>query len=478
MKRWQTCVVIITLTVLGITTSRLKAQDQAFKPQLLEKLYTKLVQSPIAGTNTVAAGHSILILANPGVALDPALHPETSQSDRRSLSRVLDHLPGPSFVYQEMPYALSRVYSDVLQYHDVPVVTMSEQQKRDLKTANRTLFRDGNPAKGDSSKVAAYKKYGSIYEDRVNATESHRAHDGSVPDQFVNAQQSALQDWEKVGFKNEVDLARVARNNLTSLDPQLWFQDLFGAYTAAQESPGTPDQFEPIGLLPSYSSWPNLSGWTKITLSGTEIASLQPTGELHIFRPLDQAKIVHSADVDFGPFHFGGSSTTTNNQTNSTPEEPISNISMEVLRVSLDRPWLDYLVFRSKLWRWSHSSPLASSLISDGATPPGSITADILMPYVPTAVLVSRNVRIESKRLTANAQTLTQHINSGTEIRIGPFVIGGSYQQDVTKEKAKAMVSADAIAIPGYQIIGWYCEALPKSPDPDLQNYKWPGVTP
>jgi hypothetical protein len=96
------------------------------------------------------------------------------------------------------------------------------------------------------------------------------------------------------------------------------------------------------------------------------------------------------------------------------------------------------------------------------------------MPYVPTAILVSRNVQISGQVSDVDTTYHHDHTSASGSLGWGPFAIGGHYEEDHMKNTFDAIVDANGITIPGYQIIGWYCEVLPKSPNPDLVNYKWP----
>ena len=452
---------VVTLSVVVFGTSVLVAQAQDDNAQIMEKLYTKIAQSVTVGTNTPAAGKSILILANPGIAIDPNMNPSTSQDDRKAISRVVDRVPAPSWIYQDTTFNISNLYGQVLQFHELALPKITDDQKQQLKAANQTLFKNGDPAKGDSDKFKAYKERRATYQDKVNDLENNRKPNGSVPAPYTQARQAALQDWQNSGFKNEIETALGARNSLTALDPNLWFQQLSDAFSAAQENPGTPDQFEPVGFYPAYSSWANLKGWATITLSADEIHNLQTS---------DHTSVGGSAGVNYGLFSFsaGASHSTTDQHAHSNIK--VSNIKMDLLRVSLDRSWLDGLVFRSRIWNWSSASPLGSKLIADGATPPG----DVLMPYVPTAILISRNVEIAGQVSDTDSTYHSSHTSVSGSLGWGPFAIGGHYEEDHTKSTFDAIVTANGISIPGYQIIGWYCEVLPKSPYPDLVNFKWP----
>jgi hypothetical protein len=523
--------VLFIFTLLGSTASTAKGQND--DTNIIEKLCAKIAENPATGTNS---GNSVFILADPGIAIDPALNPSTSQDDRRAISRVLDRVPGPSLTYEEMSYTVSAIYGDVLQYHEVPVINMTAKQKRDLSNTNKVLFKSGRPEKGDSDKVKAYKKSQATYQDAVNAVQAHRAPDGTVSPQYTEAQQNALQEWNRNGYKDEIESAIANRANLTSLDPDLWFQQMSAAYTAAQESPGTPEQFEPVEVYPAYNSWASLQGWTTITLSKEEIHNLQPAPEINtggtgqigtLTIPVGPPKLRDSGSyyvsghmvfwksrmdaavptpsttppnpdiqthseakvsgittaVDIpeslrsnrsSQFKYDPKTTPTNAAIQTPSKANVSSITMEVLRVNIDRPWLDALIFRSQIWRWSHNAPFESKLISDGTRSSSSIATDILMPYLPTGILVSRNVRIMGNVGATDTALHSEHVSTGASVSWGPFAVSGHYVEDHKGNTFDSTVNESGITIPGYQIIGWYCEILPKSPDPDLVTYRWP----
>jgi len=182
MKSNYTGAAWLSACALSLVAFTVYAQPTDDNAQIMEKLYTKIAQSLTVGTNTPAAGKSILILANPGIAIDPALDPGSSQDDRKAISRVLDRVPGPSWIYQETSYALSSVYGDVLGNHVLANSSITDDQKKQLRAAEKVLFKDGDPAKGDSDQMTAYKKYRAIWQDKVNALEAHRVSTTNILD--------------------------------------------------------------------------------------------------------------------------------------------------------------------------------------------------------------------------------------------------------------------------------------------------------
>jgi hypothetical protein len=451
------CVVTFMLVQIGFS------QDTNAK--IMEALFTKIATSLAVGTNTPAAGQSLLILANPGIAIDPAMNPATNQSDREAISKVLDRVPGPSWIYTSTSYRVSDIYSNIVHHHIVPTNQLTDSEKQQLAAANTVLFLNGDPGQGRSTKYSAYHDYQGKWEDAANAVEANRKPNGSVPPNFLHARQNAMTDWQTLGYKNDVDTALGTRESLTSRDPNLWFQQLSTQLSNAEENPGTPDDFFPVTMYPSYASWSTLTGWSTINMDASEIHNIATT---------DHTSSGGSAGAGFGLFSFNAGASHDSTDVHTHSDSNISSISMDVIRIQIDRPWMEGWLFRSRGWDWAPGSPLAGNLISDGATPPGSGNPNILMPYLPVGILVARNVKINGAIGSNDMTYHHDHTSVQGSAGWGPFSISGHYEEDHTKQTFDATFSGNGITIPGMQIIGWYCEVLQKMPSRDTVNFTWP----
>jgi len=74
-------------------------------------------------------------------------------------------------------------------------------------------------------------------------------------------------------------------------------------------------------------------------------------------------------------------------------------IKMELMRVILDRPWMDEMVYQSHAWKWLKAAPYDKPKISSGSdaasgkTPPNT---DV-MPFLPSGLLLARRVSFVSR---------------------------------------------------------------------------------
>jgi hypothetical protein len=111
------------------------------------------------------------------------------------------------------------------------------------------------------------------------------------------------------------------------------------------------------------------------------------------------------------------------------------SVELDVKMVRIERPWFEPSVFTSHSWRWVPNSGWADKLISDGPRPDGALP-DGLMPLLPSVVLLAKNIQVSG--------AAAQQIN-------------GAWFKPAADEAA---------------IIGWFCELVPRSPDPD-PSYRW-----
>jgi hypothetical protein len=128
-----------------------------------------------------------------------------------------------------------------------------------------------------------------------------------------------------------------------------------------------------------------------------------------------------------------------------SPDQPtgVFSLELEVLRLKIIRTWLDGMMFRYRDWRWTPGTPEAGKLISDGRPPTQDTLPDGSMPFLPTTLILARNVDL---RYSIGSPT------GGTSSR--PAI--------APKESGSPIL-----------VLGWITEVLPLSPDPN-PDFEWP----
>ena len=215
-----------------------------------------------------------------------------------------------------------------------------------------------------------------------------------------------------------------------------WFQDLQDELTVARIDDGHPQTYYPVVATPPFEEWLQPEGWNTFTYRHTERAlatlpeaSHQPTAK-HPEHKIDPSWLATVA------------------------------LSVQTKRVNLIRPWLSTAIFYSPSWRLSASCGFTQVASGNPLEPdPG------LMPLMVTGVLLGRNLVIKGKGREGGQGP--DRSDPPLEA-LGPFALatphggkGPGRPSRVTTDAAELSITCEAP-----QIIGFFCEALPKCPNP------------
>ncbi|MGZ3921912.1 MAG: hypothetical protein ACXVC7_16550, partial [Bacteroidia bacterium] len=149
------------------------------------------------------------------------------------------------------------------------------------------------------------------------------------------------------------------------------------------------------------------------------------------------------------------------------------NLSFDILRVSIDLPWMDGTLFESGAWDWARSTVYPGQLISTGANYQKGEAPTGLMPFVPTAILLARNVELTADWSFDLNDTVNKVSSGGGSIGFGPFRLGGRTNKSDSSTHIIGKANGNTITFGNPQVIGYFVQVLPKSPNRDLSR-KWP----
>jgi len=150
-------------------------------------------------------------------------------------------------------------------------------------------------------------------------------------------------------------------------------------------------------------------------------------------------------DLGWRKFRFGTSTTAVQQPRGTQSGVPGISLMAELKRVAIQRPWLDRQIFSLRTWRFPASS--AIRMVSSGRLAdrdPGTI------PVLVTGVLLARKLSI-----TADDGNLPG--------RVGPFTLDPA---------AGPSAARTTRSMEGTHIIAFFCEAVPRCPDPDPKFFK------
>jgi hypothetical protein len=425
---------------------------------LMKKLYTKIGKTVGVGSNDAIAGESFLVLANPGILLDPTINTSTTEG-RYQLSKMLDRVLLPSWIYKPNNDSTLKVYSTILNYKETPAFALTASQKQQLDAARAFIF--SNVERGTYS--PAYQRY--LDTKRALALAIKQVEDyrtthpnQSVPADLAQSLSEARTNFNLIGNKNQIVAAMNRINMYEHADPAVWWGELQGRFDDNTETfNGT--QFPIYNLFPAYSVWLDTTRtWTNYTLRQSDIQ--QTTSNSH-------SSVGGGLSVGWGLWSVGADYSNQQNRTYFQLNASNATVKMELMRVMIDRPWMDDYVFKSRGWKWLSSSPLVNQLISDGGDAVHGVTPQGVMPFVPTGVLLARNVSLSADWSSDLKTTFDEKTSGGGSIGWGPFSFGGRTENSNASTYMKANAAGNTVSWSAPQIIGFFVEVLPENPKPN-----------
>ena len=288
------------------------------------------------------------------------------------------------------------VYETVLKGAVVaPGVDFAEGEKGALQKAKDML---------NSSKWGTYKKFQAAYwaaEERYRNAQLS-AENTSDPklqealasqlEQLESQKNQALAMWASRGYKAGIETALATVEQISGRNPQLVWQQWKQSFSQAVKTDLRANAFYETYLWPAnFLDTDSPAQWTELRMDAGEIQALSAmasdsTQQLATTPTTDPAQAL-TLDVD------------------------VSNVSLELARVEVMRPWIEPLLFENRAWRW----PDDREPLSDGEDPPsGSLPA-----YV-TAVVFARNLEIQ---LQESPEQIEGQFHTVPLILLGPLAL-------------------------------------------------------
>ena len=409
---------------------------------LLERLYTKFATAYSSG-QPWAPGSEMVLLSSPGLTFTP-----DQVQDRTEISALFDQIPIVSRWYHPSGVRVSDLYGAILrQSRTSAFVNMT---KRDAyNAAMESLFdrtRPGMP----TPKLAAYRKLQAAYlnwqstyvsardAERIAETEKMTS-DVPVSPQLPQAVADALKHMADLKVKMaEVERALAIIDAFNRARAGAWFLDLRQKFEASQaEGAEGTGWFPALVVEPPIEKWLDPTGWKLFSFKQRE-RPLPPIA-LPSGTPQDPAKAASAMGADW---------------------VASLSLSLETKRVHISRPWLAPSLFTSRAWRLGPECEFHS--ISTGK--PGDPDPGV-MPLMVTGLLLGRNLVLKGKWAQDRA-ILTRAGVSFTAL--GPFNLGKAAKEKRRQVAEPIQAEEDvSITCEDAQIIGFFCQVLPKTPDPD-----------
>lgn len=445
--------------------------------ELFKKLYSKMALAlgvtPTGNLQRLSAGEMLgrqglcalgnvretphlLAMYNPGQYIPAQMDPEKNPADRYALSTLFDVVPQFSWVFKPASVKVSTAYGSILDYHESPQTALTEEQKKRLSEAEAYC------AKHQEVYEKAAEKYEELLDQYTAALATEINGGEKVPESLKSKLRRAYDSWlsnHKEGYESSAAVI----GHFEALEPAAYWHKLQGRYREAKLKTGG-NEFLPVNVSPPYKSWFSDAGWTNFTFEQKDMdnqtqsevikAGGELKGELSLFKI--------SGDGSY-------SKDTKTIQMNQTE----LNFSCQLMRVSLDRNWMNPLVLSSSAWRWAKGSPMYASEFSSGWDGKSDVAPTGNMTALPTAAILSRNLKVKGTFDNTLVKEMNQAIDAKASVGIGPFSISGRFNMGSHDSSVKGSIATNGIEAKDVQIVALVCEVLPKCPNPD-NNLKWP----
>jgi len=163
----------------------------------------------------------------------------------------------------------------------------------------------------------------------------------------------------------------------------------------------------------------------------------------------------------WGLWSWGASATRDTTNTTNESEIHTFDLSVELARIPIRRTWMDVGILSRRSWKFDNTVP-ESEYLSDGGTPPKGT-----MVSFPTAMIVARNLTLKIDNFSEKNSYSLEKISTSLKGGWGPFSLKGNYNRETERRTHDFTQTGSGIQCSGMQVIGFVCQLLPKSPNPD-----------
>jgi hypothetical protein len=164
--------------------------------------------------------------------------------------------------------------------------------------------------------------------------------------------------------------------------------------------------------------------------------------------------------MSWGLFSAGGS--TSGESTHKSADEEYSDVKItgQIATLQIVRPWFDPTIF--SLTGWTNSA-YGKNKISSGKAD----DKDAVLPMYTTALILAKNLSIESAFSSSHIDESTFSISVDAQIGFGPFKFGPKYSHSSSDFNCEKTESGYKITNAGVQIIGYINAVVPACPYKD-----------
>lgn len=161
-----------------------------------------------------------------------------------------------------------------------------------------------------------------------------------------------------------------------------------------------------------------------------------------------------SAQVSVGLWSFGGGVSSSDSRVSMSNDTTGVSLSFRWRVCPVYRKWVDGTLF--KLPNWDLGTLTGAGGISGGPDP--------LMPLIPQAVVIVRDVHVSANWSHQDSEHIDSAISGSASVGYGPFAVSGNYSHSSTNDRFGAHRTDQGFVIPDIQVLGFVCTKVPPCP--------------
>ncbi|MEU0007963.1 hypothetical protein ABZ079_27715 [Streptomyces sp. NPDC006314] len=376
------------------------------------------------------------------------------------IANLVDAIPALSPVYAPIGGHVSDVYRKIVSgviTHEPPPPPEDQAKRDELK---KVLWEQGTDEEGrtverPTALADAEKKAHADFDAALTtytATWAAAQADPAlklvwpiVGAQALDGPKRAFADWGAAG-RDQVAAAKAQLATMNRGQVARAFQDaqfrIIGFSLARENSL---EEFLRTSILPSDWSSSDGSSWPTYNFS-QRMHKSEFTSEAQAYGG--------GAKVQLGLWSVGGGAQHAESREAMSEETKDIGVSFKWRICSVYRKWMDETLFR--LPNWSLGSLGGPGLISGGPNP--------MMPLIPIAVVMVRDVNIRANWSAQDSQHIKEATSGSVSVGWGPFAVSGEYSFSSESKKFTTRGDQQGLTVPDIQVLGFVCLKVPPCP--------------
>ena len=373
-------------------------------------------------------------------------------SEAFAFEQVADSVPLGVGDWVKSNTNMSEIYTDWLDRYEPPPFSLTPDQEKKLEDAETFIM---NNYDNYTTYQSAFQNAYVVWYGLVVMSEADRPPDyATLLAKAKNAMDAANMAWNIKGQKGKYDTNYAIVQDLSQRDPERTKQVLRDKLGQKSNSPlgdFYPTRIFPTNLFDTGFAWPKFSFYHN---------------EVHDYEQHDSARWGGSAS--YGALLWNVAAEHEGKKEYNQKNTDISDmkIEFELLRAPIIRPWFSNFLLRGRGWKWSTSTkedPTGGDPMSDGKIPPEQGN----LQMIPTEAIFARKLTVKLDMSSKVNKDSLLETKTSAEAGWGVFKIKGHVETSNGTQSFDFVEEEDGITCAQPQIIGFFSELMPMSPNPN-----------